>query len=326
MAREYFSKYLMNNLQGKEGESIRPNASLDQCVMGYVVNLAPLRTAMSACQPVMTMPAELASGMEELIQVSLDPLPRSKLRIARTALSPHEVLAFIDRIGFDMFDDHWIKQASDVGVALDFRFPVTNVSKSGSSTAVLGHDLYNDIYSYDFNRLSDEFHDRATYTGIDVDHDTCPCVACSPIAPSGHLIHSKLQIEQFPDKSTGNHYQSAHTRAYIHHLLHTHEMSAHALLTAHNLAVFDAFFAGIRRVLGQVNGAETFRREIAIFADHYADPASLLEDSRRHWATVETARGKGRMARERAKEIVEDNLAALPPLDLTIKASPTPLH
>ena len=39
------------------------------------------------------------------------------------------------------------------------------------------------------------------------------------------------------------------SRAYLHHLLHTHEMSAHTFLAAHNLAVLDAFFAGIRSTL-----------------------------------------------------------------------------
>ncbi|KAG2021374.1 hypothetical protein CC2G_006619 [Coprinopsis cinerea AmutBmut pab1-1] len=41
-------------------------------------------------------------------------------------------------------------------------------------------------------------------------------------------------------------YNPPHTRAYIHHLLHTHEMSAHALLVSHNLAVVEAFLRGIR--------------------------------------------------------------------------------
>jgi len=58
-----------------------------------------------------------------------------------------------------------------------------------------------------------------------------------------------------------------YTRAYVHHLLHTHEMSAHTLLALHNLAVLDTFFAGVRRVLSEQ--PERFSEEITRFGKTY---------------------------------------------------------
>jgi queuine tRNA-ribosyltransferase subunit QTRTD1 len=40
-----------------------------------------------------------------------------------------------------------------------------------------------------------------------------------------------------------------HTRAYVHHLLQAHEMTADVLLEAHNLYHIAAFFAAARRAI-----------------------------------------------------------------------------
>jgi hypothetical protein len=144
-------------------------------------------------------------------------------------------------------------------------------------------------------------------------------VACSPVSPRIQLKHSQVD-EHVPDPATPLEHQPAHTRAYIHHLLHTHEMSAHALLTAHNLSVVDRFFADIRDVLER-DGVEKFREEVQKFGDWYdddevvgattqdpggADEAQVVggivgREAKRDWATVDKARGKGRLARDKEK-------------------------
>jgi queuine tRNA-ribosyltransferase len=78
-------------------------------------------------------------------------------------------------------------------------------------------------------------------------------------------------------------------------------MSAHTLLTLHNLAVLDAFFAGVRRVLAE-RPPEAFSEEIARFEQSYDGKLGVLAEARKDWTAVTLARGKGRMAREREKQ------------------------
>jgi len=103
-----------------------------------------------------------------------------------------------------------------------------------------------------------------------------------------------------------------YTRAYVHHLLQTHEMSAHTLLALHNLAVLDLFFAGVRRVLAEQ--PETFSQEVTRFEQVYDGNLGVLAEAREAWNEVTLARGKGRMAREREKQ-KEDTLGTAVELD-----------
>jgi queuine tRNA-ribosyltransferase len=92
-------------------------------------------------------------------------------------------------------------------------------------------------------------------------------------------------------------------------------MSAHALLTTHNLSVVDRFFADIRTVLDR-EGVDRFRGEVRKFRDWYDDdevvgdaPQDLGEvvggtigrEAKCDWTSVDKARGKGRLAREKEK-------------------------
>jgi hypothetical protein len=82
-------------------------------------------------------------------------------------------------------------------------------------------------------------------------------------------------------------------------------MSAHTLLVAHNLAVLDAFFAGVRKVLGSGGDAAAFTAEVDHFVHVYGtdDQIDVLEEAQRMWRDVELARGKGRLRREAAKQV-----------------------
>jgi len=118
-------------------------------------------------------------------------------------------------------------------------------------------------------------------------------MACAPSRPSEPLKFSRL------DEAPPLHTPVPYTRAYVHHLLHTHEMAAHTLLALHNLAVLDAFFAGVRRVLSEQ--PEAFSQEITRFEQIYDEKLGVLAEARKTWTEVSLARGKGRLAREREK-------------------------
>ena len=113
-------------------------------------------------------------------------------------------------------------------------------------------------------------------------------------------------------------YEPPFTRAYIHHLLHTHEMSAHALLVMHNLTVVEAFFEGIREVLrgsvdavlpdvehDSIDGTEKkydWIHEVDLFNAAYDGSLRVVDDAMEMWKDVDLARGKGRLGREKERE------------------------
>jgi len=151
----------------------------------------------------------------------------------------------------------------------------------------IGHNLYDKRYSHDFSPFADALRDGDT-------RPSCPCMACSPSRPSEPLKHSSV------DEALPVHTAVPYTRAYVHHLLHTHEMSAHTLLALHNLAVLDTFFAGVRRVLSE--HPEQFSEEITRFEQTYDGKLGVFAESRKDWNEVTLARGKGRLVREREKQ------------------------
>jgi len=78
-------------------------------------------------------------------------------------------------------------------------------------------------------------------------------------------------------------------------------MSSHSLLVMHNLAVLDAFFSGIRSALAKPDATALFASEVTKFIEFYDEDMVVFEEARLMHSDVEYARGKGRLARERAK-------------------------
>ncbi|KAJ7251763.1 tRNA-guanine(15) transglycosylase-like protein [Mycena haematopus] len=272
-ARRAFTDSLTETLHGKEAEAVHPHKCLDNGVAGYVFDLVPLRKALEAS------PDEARDDQQEivaLVKASLMSAQPAKLRIANSAASPHEVLRLIRDVGIDMFDAKWAQDAAQVGVALDFVFPVPSAAAKGKQRD-LGHNLYRTHYAHDFSPFADHIPD-------------CPCDACSPVAPQTVISHSAIDVHA-PVAYTPC------TRAYVHHLLQTHEMSAHSMLVMHNLSVVNAFFAGIRGVL---ENGEDFTSHVDRFAAEYDETLAVVDEGRIMWKDVDVARGKGRLARERA--------------------------
>jgi queuine tRNA-ribosyltransferase len=70
----------------------------------------------------------------------------------------------------------------------------------------------------------------------------------------------------------------------------------------HNLSVFDAFLHGVREVIAHPDGARVFPAEVDKFVETYDEAMKVFEVARKDWSEVERARGKGRLAREKAKQ------------------------
>ena len=323
-ARQAFSQALTETLFGPEADQVKPLKNLDDAITGYTFDLLPLRKALKGG-------IEADNTLVHLIQASLQSLPFGKPRITNSVRGPQDVLWLISTTGIDLFDSQWAVDLATLGVALDFTFPVLPSPTSPPPTRTrdngktdIGHNLYDGRYAMDFHRFSTLFLEgqskSLTSTGVATTGQRwCPCAACSPASPQIQLKYSRAD-EHVPDPSVSPKYQPAHTRAYIHHLLHTHEMSAHALLTVHNLSVVDQFFVDIRDVL-QRDGVDKFTEEVRKFRDWYDDDGVVSDtaqdldeageveiiggamgmEAKSSWASVDRARGKGRLAREKEK-------------------------
>ncbi|CCM02905.1 uncharacterized protein FIBRA_05019 [Fibroporia radiculosa] len=339
-ARRAFSQTLMEDLESSDSEQLKPLRKLNDGVAGYVFDLVPLRAtrvvpmkdtsevlsdqAHGALNSIMPSPddhshADDTARLTTLLQASLDCLSPNTLRIVNSARSPHEILRLIRDVGIDVFDAHWAQRAADIGIVLDFRFPVPENPSVASTNCPgprtrhngkldLGHNLYDAQYAHDHSRLASSFLDAFSHQGGFVNNEisgvrVCPCAACSPARPADHLRHSSVDRLSFPiepENSKTNLVQPPLKRSYLHHLLHTHEMSAHSLLVMHNLSVLDAFFDGVRKVIADVH--RDYEQEVERFLNMYDEDMTVCDEAKLLWAQVERARGKGRLTREKIKQ------------------------
>ena len=232
-------------------EEREDGSSLASRVAGFSINLNSLRT------PADTLPASEAEAadLSMLVQASLGPVPSHKPRIALCPQGPHEVLRLVDE-GIDLFVDEWSSMLSSTGIALDFVFPPAVRGEQLAQTMPQGINLFREEFARDFTPLA------------------------SP------ALHAAL-MEQYGIEALGD----GPTRAYVHHLLHTHEMTSHVLLAMHNTCVVAHFLHGVRASLV----AGTFESDKRAFEAVYEEHLACLEEARREWGKVAQERGKGRL-------------------------------
>lgn len=344
-ARSAFAAALLEPLESKEKDLLQLE-TLDEGVSGYVFDLVPLRMAFGE-EPAENMAfnrshlSSLADSFAPLIRASLQDLPDTKLRLVNTVRSPHEMLKLIRDAGVDLFDTYWAQQAASWGVALDFCFPVPVAQDQQQAVTgriemrQIGHNLYEERFAHEFTSLADSFVSELEFSkrghessvpshigGSLAEIRVCSCAACSPTWSNHPLVHSTVDDVGRATIEPA----SPYTRAYVHHLLHTHEMSAHALLVMHNLTVMNAFMSGVRDVLEREQGdlslngigshanrvkadgillnednPSSFAVEVARFEQTYDIRLQVLDEAKVSWAEVDFARGKGRLARERER-------------------------
>ncbi|KAI0807293.1 tRNA-guanine(15) transglycosylase-like protein [Fomes fomentarius] len=305
-ARAEFADRLTEPIERRDAAGLAPYNTLDDGVAGYVFDLLPLHIALSAeasRSPEQPSPtdelvhvsdrqrssSESSARLAELLQASLEPLPSTKPRIVNSPASPHEILRLVRDVGIDLVDASWAQRAADIGIALDFSFPVSTESTSNSGSCRpprtrakgkldLGHNLFDPLYRSDHSRLSSVFADG---NAVDI---------------------QAWQDSQFPLPPSA--LKPPFVRSYIHHLLHTHEMSSHSLITMHNLTVLSAFLDGIRAVLSRgITERSEFAKEVERFEQIYDEELLLWDEAEKMWLEVEHARGKGRLAREKEKQV-----------------------
>ncbi|KAI0721497.1 tRNA-guanine(15) transglycosylase-like protein [Cerioporus squamosus] len=335
-ARAEFADRLSEPIEHKDAAGLSPLNTLDDGVAGYVFDLLPLHTALRADGPRPMEPAgpadellkvsdrqrsssDSSSQLADLLQASLDPLSMYKPRVVNSPVSPHEILRLVRDVGVDLVDGFWAQRAADVGIAFDFRFPVPPHPSTVSTECPpprtrecgkvdLGHNLFDARYRHDHSRVSSGFADGQSMAGFGCDDlPVCRCTACSPRSPASHLLHSSVDVQSWHDSQQPvlpSVTQPPFVRSYIHHLLHTHEMSSHALLAMHNLTVLSAFLDGIRDVLARESPQVELEKEIERFEQKYDEEMVLWDEAAAMWLDVEHARGKGRLAREREKQAV----------------------
>lgn len=155
--------------------------------------------------------------MERLARLSLD-----------EASGPHEILKQIE-MGMDIFCLPFLTTATESGLALTFKFPVSQ-----------DDDHAETIEGTSVRPLAVNLADSAFATAVEPLSKGCICYACT-----------------------------SHHRAYITHLLAAHEMLAWTLLQVHNHAVIADFFTGIRNSIAGGTFAQdtalfekTYEREI----------------------------------------------------------------
>ncbi len=335
-ARAEFADRLTEPIERRDAAGLAPYNTLDDGVAGYVFDLLPLHIALSAEasrsreQPPPTdglahvserqrSSSESSARLVELLQASLESLSSTKPRIVNSPASPHEILRLVRDVGIDLVDAAWAQRAADIGIALDFRFPVSTESTSNfggcrpprirpKGKLDLGHNLFDSLYRSDHSRLSSVFADgKSAGQSQSTDVPVCHCRACSPRSPSSRLLHSSVDIEAWQDSQfplPPSALQPPFVRSYIHHLLHTHEMSSHSLLTMHNLTVLSAFLEGIRDVLScGITERSEIAKEVERFEQTYDEELLLWDEAEKMWLEVEHARGKGRLAREKEKQV-----------------------
>lgn len=72
----------------------------------------------------------------------------------------------------------------------------------------------------------------------------------------------------------------------------------------HNLTVLSAFLEGIRDVLScGITERSEIAKEVERFEQTYDEELLLWDEAEKMWLEVEHARGKGRLAREKEKQV-----------------------
>jgi hypothetical protein len=157
-ARETFSSQLVST-------------DLDAHLSGYTLPLSSLRTRIlnpsnppNKLSPPTRQPlpssSEFLPALIPLAQASFAPLPLDKPRLASAALSPHEILALVGDAGVDLFDGTMAYEATEMGVAFDFRFPVPvewgDAPADGEKRREVGTSMYDVKHEMDFTPLVPE--------------------------------------------------------------------------------------------------------------------------------------------------------------------------
>ncbi|KAI8868628.1 tRNA-guanine transglycosylase [Ramicandelaber brevisporus] len=167
---------------------------------------------------------------------SVSGLPADLPRIAYGCERPDHVPQLIQKCGADVVDlTKYIKDTTDKGRALTFSF-----TASGASGET---DVAPTLHLFDKTRYASDLSPIV---------DGCECPACVGSVAAGYGAETNRRLP--------------FTRAYINHLMNTHEMLGNTLLMLHNLHTVHKFLSDIRSSIA----AGTLAADTAAFVAKYA--------------------------------------------------------
>ncbi|KAG0048493.1 Queuine tRNA-ribosyltransferase subunit qtrtd1 [Gryganskiella cystojenkinii] len=199
------------------------------------------------------------------VQTSLEHLPASKPKMVYGVRTPEDVLKAV-AMGVDLFDTSYPFQLTEDGKASLYNFGTDAASAPPSISVTHGTQQTNRWINLWDDEHSDQF--KPILEG-------CECYACK----DGH-----------------------HTRAYINHLLKTHEMLATVLLMSHNMYQYSLFFSKVRASIQD----GTFAAKAALFHEVFGTELERREEKHEAQVVVEAALQKRNQRLETAEEGVMD--------------------
>eukprot|EP01132_Coremiostelium_polycephalum_P004562 gene4562-5685_t len=161
---------------------------------------------------------ESVQNRETSIEKIVKLLPKDKPRLISGLGTPEEILSLVE-LGVDLFSTNYPNLVTEWGYALTFEYNFEKLQQQQQSNN-----------ANEDNNEGEDNDSKMNLWNTKYVIDTqpiikgCPCFTCTQ-----------------------------HTRAYIHHLLNTHEMLAEVLLTIHNISHYIGFFSEIRKSISSSN-------------------------------------------------------------------------
>eukprot|EP01133_Synstelium_polycarpum_P000241 gene241-292_t len=148
----------------------------------------------------------------------IEMLPNDKPRLITGLGSPEDILSLVE-MGVDLFNTSYPSTVTEWGNALSFEYNFEQLKKNAANATDAAAAVVTEskLNLWDVKFVIDT---TAIIPG-------CPCFACKN-----------------------------HNKAYIHHLLNTHEMLAQVLLTIHNTSHYLGFFSEIQKSIANQTFAE----------------------------------------------------------------------
>jgi tRNA-guanine family transglycosylase len=180
---------------------------------------------------------------QEILREVVARVPKDKLRMVSGVSNPIEILEAV-RCGVDVFDAGFVDLATRAGLALCFPTDADGGvrARAPGDPSAMSFDDSDATHAFDcagydgmkINLWADSYKlDRSPLV------DDCLCPSCQE-----------------------------HSRGYIHHLLVTHEMTAHVLLEQHNIFHMLRFFTGVRSAIRD-GRFEQYREALVNYAQRW---------------------------------------------------------
>lgn len=169
------------------------------------------------------------------------------------------------------------------------------------------HDILTLLSDVGIDLIIDEWSSSCATLGVGLDF-TFPAPASATKLDIGHnFFDLKFARQYIPlsgsapvDETKGGSFgPEAPTQAYTHHLLQSHELTAHVILALHNQYVMETFFSAIRSVLD--DGEDRFEEEVKRFGEVYEESMGGAFSGGEYRCRVEAREERKRVDKERGK-------------------------